>query len=116
MKDRLRPNIAGPTEADSSTAPSVHHRVRLLDRLVRRYAWCRVPTFWPYSGHPDYLIVIQLPDGRRFWRCLASSEFTPDEIMLRWASCPPAKWAKQFHAKSKGTKLWHEFFDFWIKP
>ena len=41
---------------------------------------------------------------------------TPDEVMLRWAFCPPAKWLKQFQPKIKGAKLWHEFFDFWHKP
>ena len=83
---------------------------------MRRYAWCRIPAFWTYTGYADYLLVIELPDGRRYWRCLASSEQTPDEVMLRWASCPPDKWLRQFRPKGKGAKHWQEFFDFWIKP
>ena len=91
------------------------NRVRMLECLVRRYAWCRVPSLWFYSDSPDYLLVVELLDGRRFWRCLADSSRTPDEIMLSWAGCTPQTWLRQFHAGGKGSQHWNEFFDFWTK-
>lgn len=91
-------------------------RVHLLERLVRRYAWCCIPSFWFYGDSPDYLLVIELLDGRRFWRCLADSCRTPDEIILSWAGCPPQKWLRQFRAGGAGSKTWTECFDFWADP
>lgn len=90
-------------------------RVQLLQQLVRGYAWCRIPAFSILSEGMEYLLVIELPDGRRYWRCLTLMDSTPDEIMLRWASYPPRKWRKLFDGK-KRSKHWNEYFDFWAKP
>ena len=103
--------------AVDDTSPSKQddraNRITLLGALVCRYAWCRIPSAWFYSTLPDYLLVVQLPDGRRYWRCLADSSRDPDEILLGWATCPPQKWLLQFKAGNKGTKVWNEYFDFW---
>lgn len=103
------PPVPAPGDADKQT------RVRALGRLVRRYAWCRLPPLWFYSDAPDYLLVIELPDGRRFWRCLSHPTHTPEDILLGWSACPVRRWQRQFSAGGKGSHLWNEFFDFWAE-
>ena len=91
------------------------HRIKLLEQLIRRYAWCRVPSIWGTWEGIDYLLVIELPDGRRYWRHLSNPFYTPDEFILGWATCPPRKWYQTFR-KGGNLKRWNEYFDFWAKP
>ena len=116
MSDQDRLNVANQTEANVPPDPDLQHRISLLGQLVRRYAWCQVQSDWPEAELPDYLLVVELPDGRRYWRYLSYCSCTPDATMLRWATCPPKKWMSQFRRHGKGSQRWNEFFDFWAKP
>ena len=90
----------------------------LLGNLVRRYAWCRLhPTSISYDD-PIYLLVIELPNGLRYWRVCCTAARTPDELLLCWAECAPAEWFEYFEAaamkKAERGKdyAWNEYLDF----
>ena len=89
----------------------------LLQRIVRSYSWCAIPpSSWNFLGpDPEYLIVIQLPDGRRYWRCLICATANPDQLLLRWATGYSSdKWFAQFKEDLKPAKQrWNHYFDFW---
>ena len=64
----------------SSTSPKDS---ALLGRIVRQYAWCRVPA--PADDPtPWYHLAVDLPDGRRFWRGWIGTRDS-DEFMLDFA-------------------------------
>ena len=99
-------------------ALETQRKVARLGNLVRRYAWCCLRSTTISCDEPTYLLVIELPDGRRYWRVCCTAAHTPDELLLRWAECAPAEWFGYFEeaAMKKAEQgkdcAWNEYLDF----